>query len=502
MAMATAIAAGERARNVEWPMMVSGANPYQWRPQAIPQGTRTQAQTPGQTVRFKPTAAEIHQAAQQAALAERAMDLKEREQSLKEEVFREQKQQNYWNRVAQGRAEARADEQAYEQGMQGIQTRHQTELEGIRRGRTHERDLYEKRRRDDFALARHGLATNNPQPIVRFFQQYGDPNANIKNIEFAPVDPKTGQPIDEGVMVEFEGVEKPAYFENKEQFFKGLMGWADPDVEKKLSDMSLKEREQGRKETETAGRLEYWRGLVGNKGVMTDKQLGDLITKWTKEFRADMDANTLPEGIDTVDQYIEHKMSQLGPGVAPTGGIPGRDIQGAQAPEGPQAVKPRAGGQYTIYPQLDDAGNPTGAYARVYEDGRQELYSKDHKLQQVYDPSAGHGQKGSTTRGAISEPTPEGGERVRVPVSGVPTNDRKAAASPEAPEEKKEAVPTRRTYKWRDKDGTPHITSTPPPPGALPWKGPQAKAKKEGKNRKTASQRRRERRKKAAAGRP
>lgn len=479
MSMATAIAAGERSRTQAFPMATQGDNPYAWRPQAIPMAGGSQPPRGTHRVR-SPSAAEIKQSAEAAALAERAADVRDREQTLKEEIFRETKQQNYWNRVEKGRLESQRE---YDEGMQAIQTRYQGEMKGIREGESHNREMYEKRRKDDFAMARHGLATNNAQPIVEFFRNYGDSKANIQDIQFAPVDPATGMPIEEGLMVQFEGQEKPAYFENKEQFMSGLMGWADPDVEGKLNEMSLKEREQTRKEKETEQKGEYWRGIIGAKGQMSQKQTGDLIVKWTKEFPDLRDLGDLPEGVSTLDDYIDHKMAE-------TTGRPGAERGPQGAPQGAQAVKPREGGQYTIYPQLDESDQPTGAYARVYTDGRQELYTADHKLQKVHDPGARHGP------GVMSEPTEAGGERVRGPAQR-PANGRKAVPTPPqetAPEKKTEAVPSRRTYKWSSADGTPHITSTPPPPGSKPWKAKGDKDKK----KKSSSQRRRERRKKAS----
>jgi hypothetical protein len=465
-------------------MALHGENPYAWRPQAIPMGGGSPAPRGTHRVRG-PSAAEIKQAAEQAALAEKALDIKERDQTLREEIFRETKQQNYWNRVEKGRLESQRE---YDEGMQAIQTRYQGEMKSIRAGESHNREMYEKRRKDDFALARHGLATNNPQPIVEFFRNYGDSKANIQDIQFAPVDPQTGQPIEKGLMVKFEGQEKPAYFEDKDEFMMGLMGWADPDVETRLNEMSLKEREQTRKELETKQKGEYQRGIVGAKGQMSQKQKGDLIAKWTKEFAEVRDLGDLPEGVSTLDDYIDHKMAQTTGGAAPKTGPQG-------APRGAQAVKPREGGQYTIYPQLDESDQPTGSYARVYTDGRQELYTADHKLQKVHDPGAQHGP------GVMSEPTEAGGERVRGPAQR-PANGRKAVPTPPqktAPEKKAkaEAVPSRRTYKWTSADGTPHITSTPPPPGSKPWKA-KAKGDKD-KKKKSSSQRRRERRKKASS---
>lgn len=85
---------------------------------------------------------------------------------------------------------------------------------------------------NSYKMAKFGLATNNPGPIMDYFNTYGNNKANIDKIEFGP----SGKDM----LVNFSGQKKPVYFKDKSSFYKGLMAFADPTVQAAISKAQTK----------------------------------------------------------------------------------------------------------------------------------------------------------------------------------------------------------------------------------------------------------------------
>jgi len=153
--------------------------------------------------------------AKDLALKQKKLELEERRIALAEQQERNRvalaERAEYFNEINQDRANALA------QRRQGLEERKfETGL-----GMTREKQQEDR----DFALAKWGLATNNPQPIIDYFQKYGNQGVEIENMEFGP---------DGDILVKFSNQKKPAYFKSKDEFYAAFMGFADPQVQKEI----------------------------------------------------------------------------------------------------------------------------------------------------------------------------------------------------------------------------------------------------------------------------
>jgi len=200
MSFAEGIAAGTRVAELRDSTLSSNFNPwavmaYLRRPTAAPRIIRDNA-------------AEL-------ALKQKQLELEERKIALAEEQARKAsalaERQQVFSEINQDRADTLA------QRRQALEERKfETSL-----GMTREKQQEQR----DFALAKWGLATNNPQPIIDYFQKYGNKGVYVESMEFGP---------DGDILVKFSNQKKPAYFKSKDEFYTAFMGFADPKVQAEL----------------------------------------------------------------------------------------------------------------------------------------------------------------------------------------------------------------------------------------------------------------------------
>jgi len=266
MGFATGLAAGERSGNF-WDVQ-GGGNPYAMMPaigQALQAGGRPKGLNPGR----------VHSNAAAMALAEKKLDIeKEKNEIEKAKMLQvEQDRRFKAERFAQGapmrgiEAQHAIDKNFREGQEMGLKTE-----KGIREGEAHTRTMMEGQRQDDFAFAQWGLSARNPEPIISFFKKYGDPKANIESIDFGP----EGTPNEQEIIVKYEGLDKTQIFNSPDDFFKGLMAFGSPQLQKYMEN----EVAQGRL-TRTEQRKEEAHGLKMNqaKGALNQNQKANIRIK-------------------------------------------------------------------------------------------------------------------------------------------------------------------------------------------------------------------------------
>jgi hypothetical protein len=294
---------------------------------------------------------------------ERLIDLAEAKEAARQDEAR-------YARERQGgldlQARGTAIDEAYQKKMAGAQTRYAGDVGIIQSQETHDRASMEKQRRDDFAIAKWGLANRDPRPIMNFINKHGSPDANVQDIQFG----------DDGAMIVYpEGNPDGMMFNNPEEFFKGFLGWLDPEIQKQLLDRSMKEREQARKEKKT----DYDVSGAGKR--ITPKEKADLRAKGLKAYNdewLDPWGNLKPKAPSKEEYLKDYMVRVTGSGDAAISGQPGG---GGAAGEKPpiEGARKAPDGHWYIMRQ--------GKYHRVHGGGR--------------GISGGPGEK---VRGAIFEP--------------------------------------------------------------------------------------------------
>jgi len=331
MGFAQGVAAG-RAIQGQWDAVAT--------PKSNPYAIASTLMRPGPGPRvIKSQAADI-------ALKERALDLEEQKLQMAREAANEARmrqealdRQAYEDKQRELALKSRAMDQA-EEGA--IQKRYQSSVDFANKQEAVSAKMGEKQRQDDYALAKQGLAVGNPAPIIEFFDKWGNPDARIENIEFGP-DGKD-------MLVQFSNQEKPAYFKNKDEFFKGLMAFGDPNVEKALLESATKVKSakaKGKKE----GRNPY-RVTHNEAAKEYDKQ-------WTEY-------GELKEGAPPREEWINNY-------IAKHEAMGGSRVPAKKGPTGP-----------TIKSEV--RRKEDGAILRTWTDGTQEVIEPDGTVSHVKSP--------------------------------------------------------------------------------------------------------------------
>lgn len=176
----------------------------------------------------------IRDRAAELALKQKEFDLAERKQALAENLAQHTMEMDKQKMALQQTTEE--NRAALGSRAAGVSERQAGVQEGTLGLKQKAFDVGQQQvqRKNDFNMAKWGLAADNPAPIIDYFNKYGDPNSKIDNIEFGP----NGTDL----MVTFSGQKKPAYFKTKDDFYKSLLSFADPRVEAAIINTASKER--------------------------------------------------------------------------------------------------------------------------------------------------------------------------------------------------------------------------------------------------------------------
>jgi len=286
----------------------------------------------------RPTAAPriIRDNAAELALKQKQLELEERKIALAEEQARKAsalaERQQVFSEINQDRVNTLA------QRKQGLEERKfETSL-----GMTREKQQEQR----DFALAKWGLATNNPQPIIDYFQKYGNKGVYVESMEFGP---------DGDILVKFSNQKKPAYFKSKDEFYTAFMGFADPQVQKEI----IKSKTE----------LEKARISAAGKKAITNPfkvTLAQAYKEYDARFRepsGELKPNA-PDRDTWARNFIAENM------------VAGQVTPGAQAQQ-------QAGQPQLIQEKVD---RRTGNRLRRWSDGTQELLAPTGEVQYVKSP--------------------------------------------------------------------------------------------------------------------
>ena len=293
----------------------------------------------------RPTAAPriIRDNAAEIALKQKALELEERKVAAMEQAARAN--QDMAERVQEHQENLDWEKMGIADRAQGLAERKEG-FEEQKWATAKRMTQQQKQRQNDFALAKWGLAVNNPKPIIDYFNKYGEKKANIEQIQFGP---------DNDLLVKFSGIKKPAYFRSKDEFYSSLMVFADPKVQEAL----IKQK------TELAKAAINARGKKGQKNP--------LAVNWSqaaKEYDVrykDPAGNYKPNAPDRetwIRNYIlEHQaLGTQGAGQQRTGA--------ARQPDYEDVVSPR-----------------TGDRLRRWSDGIQEVIAPNGEVKAVKGPN-------------------------------------------------------------------------------------------------------------------
>lgn len=299
-----------------------------------------------------PRPARIRYRAATKAIAEKEQELREREMKLREAMISQQlRESRERSRLGRSLALRRADLEEQRTWADIEAKRAATEREGkitslrekeigirergqgLKEKEFQAKEL-ERQKQEDYALAKWGLATNNPEPILNFFKKYGKEGVEIERIEFGP----------DGVdmQVWYKGHKQPEYFKDKEQFFSHLLAFANPKLEAKLQETAVKEAAKAKK---------------GKTGASIYKvTMAQALKEWERRF---LDPTGRPKpGAPDKDQWARQYVTEM-------------------ARAGMQPEKRGMGMEYKDIPLRD------GRIKRVWQDGTMEILTKDGVVQSV-----------------------------------------------------------------------------------------------------------------------
>ena len=293
MGFAQGLAAGQGQANF-WDTQGGGGNPYAAMPgiaQAI-QASKPQ----GRGL----SASRVHGNAAAAVLEEKKLDQKQQLIDLQK-----QKQMND-QLVARQKIRWDADEYAslaptreretmkgirteYDETMKGIQARADAGAKAAQGLATNEKARADAESQKSFDFAAQSLQGGIGGPMVDWINKNGDPNTNLKSIEFGSrIDPETGQMVQidkknpDSVM--FETADgKTGYFKTKKEFTTQFAGFMSPKVlayAKTQAAQQVKARDQTRKDVETALKVT----AAGKKGQLDRKSLTKVVNDVTKNY--------------------------------------------------------------------------------------------------------------------------------------------------------------------------------------------------------------------------
>lgn len=336
------------------------------------------------------------------------LDMEQQKIDLLKEAQLNRQDEARYERERQGRLDLQGQGKAindqYQGSMDAAQRRYAGDVGIIQSEEQAGQANRDRQQREDFGAAQRGLATKDPGPIMKYFNDYGSPDANVKDIVF---DPEGGDEI----LVFPQGAKAGIHFKNAEEFYTKFMGVGSPAMQK-----SLKEREQIRKEKETEWKI----GGGGKK--LSDKDVADIRSKHGKWYNdkyrhpisGELDPNAPPE-----EESLKTWMTQKD-----TAGQPGPGT--AEAPAASTSAKWSEKYQSWLVPV------PGGGFKKV--EGPKE-----------YKPGTSPDEKGPKVRMAI----PGGKE----PVS---KKQSRAAKSKQEPQDKGKAIPDKK--KEKKQTGTVYYT--------------------------------------------
>ena len=177
----------------------------------------------------------------------------------------------------------------YDETMTAIQERADAGVTAAQGLATNEKARADAESQKSFDFAAQSLQGGIGGPMVDWINKNGDPNTNLKSIEFGSrIDPETGQMVQvdkknpDSVM--FETADgKTGYFKTKKEFTTQFAGFMSPKVlayAKTQAAQQRKAHEQGRKDTETALKVT----AAGKKGQLDRKALTKVVNDVTKNY--------------------------------------------------------------------------------------------------------------------------------------------------------------------------------------------------------------------------
>lgn len=275
-------------------------------------------------------------------LAQRQIELQERDQALREQQYEDARaiQRGLLGKEEVQAARARretAEEKAYGHTMRGIEAGQAAAEQG--------RVDKARAQKNDYDQAKVALATKNPAPIIDYFRKWGSAQAAIEDVQFAP---------DGRIGVKFQGADQPAIFEDSEQAFKMLLAPTNPDYAGATAQI-----EQQRKAIETGLKVSKEERERAKQMSLSPKQIAeyrkDAIAQYQKDY-GDKVGGGFVEGAPDREQYIRDYI---------------RDVTGIDT--GSPARQP--GGQTANRTRIL-RNKRTGEIVKIYPDGRYERITK------------------------------------------------------------------------------------------------------------------------------
>lgn len=312
--------------------------------QAIAQGRTSR---PGSDRISNLSPKKIHAAAASAAVAQEQLEAIREKNRMDREKWEWEKENMRRARIRQGEEDERKWQENWQKEMTAIGTRYDVAQKRAQETRTVEQKEFRDQRQDDYYQMLNSLANNRPEGIISFFRKYGAPDQNIQDIQFAPPTLASGQPNpDAGKVMVTYGDGQNEMWQDKDQLVQGLIGWANPDVQTKIADLSLKKREQTRKEEETKIKSKELE-LKGQEESRQAKKLawemgGGIDPKTMQKYRAD--------GLEFYQKLVEN--ADIDPKEVPfetwfpqyvktiTGGVGQAGVGGVATPTGAMTQPP------------------------------------------------------------------------------------------------------------------------------------------------------------------
>ena len=324
MAIAQAIESGRRAANVDYQgvKMVDPGQLLTSITSAIASGRR--ARGGNRISNLSPK--KIHAAAASAAVAQEELEMRRENQRIAREKWEWEKENIRRQRVRQGEADERAWQEGWDKSMKAIGDRYDTEMTRIRGRQTEEQKDFRAQRSDDYYAMLNSLANDRPEGIINFFAKYGAPDQKITDIQFAAPMLDNGKPNPDAgkIMVTYQDGQNEEW-QSKDQLVQGLIGWANPDVQDKLSKQSLEKRkvEVQEREATVKEQEELRKGKTAEweqSGGIPAKELTKLKTEGVKTFQEGLTNGTIEEGTlfeEWFPSYVETVTGKPYRGAAP-----------------------------------------------------------------------------------------------------------------------------------------------------------------------------------------
>jgi len=323
-------------------------------------GTRGWSSRRGSPAIIRSRAADQALEERRMELLERQQALEERKQAMAEQAWREQQaalqrameeRRIYGEEGAalgvRGRAE-RASDRAYEAQTRATET-------GIQ---SYEYSKADKMRSqmEDYNLAKAGLGSGNPAPVINYFDKYGSPSMRVEDIQFGkgPHDP---------VQVTFSNKpDEPATFQDPGQAMMLLLAPTNPLLQEGEAAAAEPQKEE--------------------KAIDPIK-LADLMRKVSADVDESMQYGTRPAEYKTDAEWraalMKQKKREILGAAEPTGPEP-PPAAGVQRPQ--PGVTPAEAAQTPQVQEIPIVNKRTGeaGVRRVFPDGTQEIINAKGQL--------------------------------------------------------------------------------------------------------------------------